>query len=76
MKHIRLFESWIQLHSDYQGSGKYIPDHDNILQIMKDKYGYGDLPYGYIEEFEQTKDSLVSSDEEYAEKFNKFIQEN
>jgi hypothetical protein len=57
-------------------SDKYIPDHDNILQIMRDKYGYGDLSYGWMEEFEQTKDSLVTSDEEYAEKFNKFIEEN
>ena len=57
-------------------SDKYIPDHDNILQIMKDKYGYGDLSYVWMEEFEQTKDSLVTSDEEYAEKFNKFIEEN
>jgi hypothetical protein len=71
MKHIENFNNFRM-----NESGKYIPDHDNILQIMKDKYGYGDLSYGWMQEFEQTKDSLVSSDEEYAEKFNKFIEEN
>ncbi len=75
-------DSIVDLDSDVRSSkftfllDKYIPDHDNILQIMKDKYGYGDLSYGWMEEFEQTKDSLVTSDEEYAEKFNKFIEEN
>lgn len=81
MKHIEKFNNFRMNESGssplntQKGTPEYIPDHDNILQIMKDKYDYGDLSHGWMEEFEQTKDSLVSSDEEYAEKFNKFIEE-
>jgi hypothetical protein len=57
-----------------EDKNSYYPDHDDILQIMKDKYGYGDLSYSLIEEFEETEQFLsVSSDEEYADKLNQFI---
>jgi hypothetical protein len=52
----------------------YEPDHDNILQIMRDKYGYGDLSYHWLEEFEESDKFFgVSSDEEYADRLNQFV---
>ena len=70
MKHLENFNNFVMNESEY------IPDQDNILQIMKDKYGYGDLSYERMEEFERTVYSLISSDEEYAKKFDEFIKEN
>lgn len=53
---------------------KYIPDEDNILKILKDKYGYGDISPMYFDEFGQTKASLkIKSDEQYAAKLDKII---
>lgn len=55
-------------------SHSYDPDHDNIMDIMKDKYGYGDLSWEYIDEFEDTDDfDDVYSDEEYASKLDDYI---
>lgn len=53
---------------------KYIPDEDNILKILKDKYGYGDISPMYFDEFGQTKKILkIKSDEQYAAELDKII---
>jgi hypothetical protein len=53
---------------------KYVPDEDNILKILKDKYGYGDISPMYFDEFGQTKaSSKIKSDEQYAAKLDKLI---
>ena len=31
------------------------PDIDNVLKILKDYYGYGDIGVGYFEEFEKSE---------------------
>jgi hypothetical protein len=52
----------------------YVPDEDNILKILKDKYGYGDISPMYFEEFAQTKGIMkIKSDEQFASKLDKII---
>ncbi len=52
----------------------YMADYDNILNILKVKYGYGDIPHNYFIEFEE-KNSInnINSDEEYSKKLDEFI---
>jgi hypothetical protein len=49
---------------------KYVPDEDNIREILKEKYGYGDLSYESLERFEKNFPRKFKSDEEYAKKFH------
>lgn len=49
---------------------KYVPDEDNIREILKEKYGYGDLSYESLERFEKIFPRKFKSDEEYAQKFH------
>lgn len=50
---------------------KHEPDIDNVLKILKDCYGYGDIGVGYFEEFENSEIfKNVLSDKEFAMKIN------
>jgi len=80
-KHIKLFENFEieetqpeEFQRDEYETGEYEPDQDNISDIMKDEYGYGDLSGEWFEEFENSKQyKNIKSDEEYAQKFDIYI---
>jgi hypothetical protein len=58
------------------GKKGYNKDEDNILSILKEKYGLGDVSPSYFEEFESSGGHKgVNSDKDYADKLSKFIKE-
>ncbi len=67
MRTIKTFENF--------KNSKYDPDYDNIIQIMKSEFGYGDLPYMWFEEFEDNNKNEINSDEEYSKLLHLYIQE-
>lgn len=55
-------------------STNYELDIDNVIKILKDDYGYGDIGVGYFEEFENIEISKnVMSDKELARKVDEHI---
>lgn len=49
----------------------YEPDIDNVIEILKNSHGYGDLGWSYFEEFEhKTFLKEILSDKEYADKID------
>jgi hypothetical protein len=56
--------------------GESTIDIDNVLHIMKFKFGWGDLTPSRVEEFENWLGGVVDemSDEEYANLFNDWLE--
>jgi hypothetical protein len=67
---IKRFDSFIT-----ENSSNYQIDEDNVLDILKNTYGLGDISPEYFSDFENSDyyDSSIKSDQEYAEKLYNFI---
>lgn len=61
-----------------ESNNAYVSDNNDILKIMKSKYGISERNIGYImfSEFEFTEEfKHVKSDQEYATAFHKFLKD-
>jgi hypothetical protein len=55
--------------------GEQHVDHNKVLNIMKYKFGQGDLSHDFIERFDEWLGNVENelSDEEYADLFNDWL---
>lgn len=65
----------IKKFGSFINESNYQVDEDNVLNILKDEYGLGDISSEYFTDFEDSEyyDDSISSDEEYAERLYDFI---